>query len=29
VRTAPRYRQRVVARWSRLAEKQLAKLGLK
>ena len=26
-RTAPRYRQRVVARWSRLAQKQLAKLA--
>jgi len=26
VRTAPRYRQRVVARWSRLAQKQLGKL---
>ena len=27
VRTAPRYRQRIVARWSRLAQKQLSKLG--
>jgi tetratricopeptide (TPR) repeat protein len=26
-RTAPRYRQRIVARWSRLAQKQLSKLG--
>ena len=26
VRTAPRYRRRVVARWSRLAQKQLSKL---
>ena len=27
VRTAPRYRQRMVARWSRLAQKQLGKLN--
>ncbi len=27
VRTAPRYRRRVVARWSRLAQKQAGKLG--
>lgn len=27
VRTAPRYRQRIVARWSRLAQKQLSKLA--
>lgn len=26
-RTAPRYRQRYIARWSRLAQKQLGKLG--
>jgi len=25
-RTAPRYRQRLVARWSRLAQKQLGKM---
>jgi hypothetical protein len=28
-RTAPRYRRRVTAKWSRLAQKQLGKLGEK
>jgi hypothetical protein len=26
VRTAPRYRQRIMAQWSRLAQKQLGRL---